>query len=340
MTIYDFFIKRAYDQLYYNLYWQSGFIVVGTPSGVTLSPEGAQHSWKSDIQMPNVITWEPFYALEVDWILSESVRLHHLGQNQGRSGVVIRCVTRAFKQGEMIERLRGARRFAGLGDDQILDVTRRDALAGAYYLVDWRGQEGYEPGENVVNIMAMGAMGSEALAAADMLHDDGIFANVIIVTSGDLLCGNLAHAGGYIHLREGLGINGDLHLAKRNGSGPPAVQIADRVDMILAAGRRVPVVTVVDGEAGLLDNVGSIVGVRAETLGVRKASKSGRPIDVYQYLHIEPASIRVACGRVLTETALEDVRISRALVEEAAERPAERPGRKEELARVMWPPRA
>ncbi|CAN0594497.1 unnamed protein product, partial [Laminaria digitata] len=33
MTVYDFFIKRALDQLYYNLYWGSSFVVIGTPSG-------------------------------------------------------------------------------------------------------------------------------------------------------------------------------------------------------------------------------------------------------------------------------------------------------------------
>ena len=64
MTVYDFFIKRALDQYFYNLYWNASFILVGTPSGVTLSPEGAQHCWKSDIQIPNQITWEPFYCQE------------------------------------------------------------------------------------------------------------------------------------------------------------------------------------------------------------------------------------------------------------------------------------
>ena len=48
MTVYDFFIKRALDQYFYSLYWKSSFILGGTPSGVTLSPEGAQHGWKSD----------------------------------------------------------------------------------------------------------------------------------------------------------------------------------------------------------------------------------------------------------------------------------------------------
>ena len=66
MTVYDFFIKRALDQLYYDLYWGSEFVLVGTPSGVTLSSEGAQHSWKSDIQIPNLITWEPAFAIEME----------------------------------------------------------------------------------------------------------------------------------------------------------------------------------------------------------------------------------------------------------------------------------
>ena len=72
MTVYDFFVKRALDQYFYNLYWKSAFILVGTPAGVTLSPEGAQHGWKSDFQIPNQITWEPFFCQELDWILSES----------------------------------------------------------------------------------------------------------------------------------------------------------------------------------------------------------------------------------------------------------------------------
>ena len=84
MTVYDFFIKRALDQLFYNLYWGAEFVIIGTPSGVTLAPEGAQHSWKSDIQIPNLITWEPAFAIEVDWILSDAIRRHMLDENEGR----------------------------------------------------------------------------------------------------------------------------------------------------------------------------------------------------------------------------------------------------------------
>lgn len=337
MTIYDFFIKRAFDQLYYNLYWGSSFIVIGTPSGVTLSSEGAQHSWKSDIQMPNLITWEPFYAQEVDWILSDAVRRAYTGDNAGRTGVLVRCVTRAFRHAELLKRLVQHKRFEGWAEEDILEATRKDCLAGAYYLVDHRGQEGYEPGENVVNLFTMGAMGSEALAASDRLRQDGIFANVINVTSADLLCGNLAALDGYQHLKTGLGVTGDLHLSESK-NGHSRYHLNDSADLITAAGRRVPMVCVMDGEPGLLDNLGSIVGVRAESLAVRKASKCGRPSDIYRYQHIDAESVYEACGRVLSETALENVILGRGLLSNG---PASESfeGRGASFGAPLWPPR-
>ncbi|MEL6713609.1 MAG: pyruvate dehydrogenase, partial [Planctomycetota bacterium] len=173
MTVYDFFIKRALDQLYYNLYWGAEFVIMGTPSGVTLAPEGAQHSWKSDIQIPNLITWEPLYAVEVDWILSDAIRRHMMGDNDGRRGVLIRAVTRGVKQKDMLAELKTQGRYKTSGhgtlapkgadwagatdestvatvpDAEILDAVREDVLAGGYYLVDYRDYAGYEPGDNV-----------------------------------------------------------------------------------------------------------------------------------------------------------------------------------------------
>jgi pyruvate dehydrogenase E1 component len=76
------------------------------------------------------------------------------------------------------------------------------------------------------------------------------------------------------------------------------------------AGRRVPVVSVHDGEAGLLDNLGSIIGVKQESLAVRKHSKCGRPADIYAYHHIDAEAVVEACGKVLSETAVEQVQVS------------------------------
>jgi pyruvate dehydrogenase E1 component len=338
MTVYDFFIKRALDQYFYNLYWRSSFILVGTPSGVTLSSEGAQHGWKSDIQIPNQITWEPFFCVELDWILVESIRRHHQNDNQGRTGVLIRGVTRGVDQKDFLLSLKTQKRFklgleesqllspAGMeltgstdestveamADAEILAAVRTEVLAGGYYLLNYRGYAGYEPGDNVVNIFAMGCMGTEALKASRELLGKGIYANVIIVTSPDLLVGNLAHEQDYQHLRETLAVNAQLYLQPyMNGS----TQLGEVVTL---AGRRVPVVSVHDGETGLLDNIGSIIGVRQETLAVRKHSRCGRPSDVYAYHHIDAAAVVEASGKVLAETALEKLEVSRRLVEQAA----------------------
>ncbi len=330
MTVYDFFVKRALDQFFYNLYWQSSFILVGTPSGVTLSPEGAQHGWKSDFQIPNQITWEPFYCIELDWILVESLRRHFEDDNQGRMGVFVRAVTRGTDQKVMLQNLKRQARYKNLpseqklchpsfplpgavdesqveslGDSEILSLVREDVLKGAYYLIDYRGYAGYEPGDNVVNIFAMGSLGTEAVAASEKLLSRGIYANVIMVTCTDLLVGNLAHENNYEHLKVGLGIDSNLYLQPMiNGSATPP-------EIMTLSGRRVPIVSVHDGEPGLLDNLGSIVGVKQESLAVRKHSKCGRPTDVYQYHHIDSDSVVEAVGKVLSETALEEVRVSR-----------------------------
>lgn len=334
MTVYDFFLKRALDQLYYNLYWGSSFVLIGTPSGVTLSPEGAQHSWKSDIQIPNLITFEPAFAVEMDWILSDALKRHMEQRTKGRSGVLIRAVTRGIKQGLLLENLRRQRRFkqddvllspptdgdfrgavaeaevAPRADAEILNELREEVLAGAYRLVDWRGYAGYAPGDNVVSILVMGSLVTEALEAASVLLELGIYADVIVVTSPDLLLGGLAHETGYRHLSEGLGLSGDLHLVA-GGEGATL----DGAGLAGLAGRRVPIVAVCDGEAGLLDNAGSVLGVKQITLAVRRFSKCGRPDEVFGYQSIDDKAIVDAVGKALSDTALEDVRVSADLLE-------------------------
>ncbi len=352
MTVYDFFVKRALDQLYYDVYWGAEFILMGTPSGVTLSSEGAQHSWKSDIQMPNLITWEPSFALEMDWILADALRRQLDGDNKGRSGVFVRGVTRALEQKLLLERVRrharskaeapsGPLRPAGvegwdpaavdestlapLDDATLLARVREDCLRGAYTLVDHRGYAGYEPGDNVVQLFVMGALVPEALEASDALLERGIHANVHVVSSPELLLGILAEEDGYATMRDVLCVDGDLHGVESAG--------ASEAGLVGLAGRRVPCVAVCDGEAGLLDNIGSVVGVRCRTLAVRKFSKCGRPDEVYGYQHLDAAAILEACGRALAETALENLVVSPALLERHAGRsPVARPDWRE-----LWP---
>lgn len=339
MTVYDFFIKRALDQYFYNLYWKSSFILVGTPSGVTLSPEGAQHGWKSDFQIPNQIAWEPAFCQELDWILSESIRRHMTGNNEGRSGVLIRGVTRGLDQKLLLTNLKKQARFKlnldpssrlcvsayplegaldeatleSFDDATILQTLQGEVLRGAYYLVDYRGYQNYEPGDNVVHIFCMGSLVSEALSASEQLLAQGIYANVIVVTSSDLLCGILAHQNNYSVLKNDLGISGDLYLQ------PALNGHSTQGELVTLSGRRVPIVSVHDGEAGILDNLGSLVGVKQEALAVRKHSKCGRPNDIYHYHSIDAAAVVDACGKVLSETAMESVRLHTSLVQQVPE---------------------
>ncbi len=326
MTIYDFFIKRALDQYFYNMYWKSSFICVGTPSGVTLSPEGAQHGWKSDIQIPNQITWEPFYCQELDWIFCDALKRHFLNDNVGRSGVVIRGVTRGAEQKDMMTYLKKQVRFKNMqagtplcrtgfelegavneetveaiSEDEILRTIREEVLAGAYYLIDYRGYTGYEPGENVVHIFSMGSPTTEAIKASEDLLTRGIYANVIVVTSSDLLCGIQGYENDYAHMKHGLQIDSKLYIRTPEEISPE--------EMITISGKRIPIVSVHDGEAGMLDNLGSIAGVKQVSCAVRKHSKVGRPADVYAYHGIDWKSLVEAAGKALAETAMDQTTI-------------------------------
>lgn len=333
MTVYDFFIKRAHDQYFYNLYWKSNFICCGTPSGVTLSPEGAQHGWKSDFQIPNQITWEPYFCQELDWIFCETVNRQLTDRNAGRNGTLLRLVTRGVEQKDFLNYLKKQSRFKrgavtnlcrseqplngalleseveSLSDSEILGQVRESVLKGAYYLIDYRGYAGYEPGDNVVHIFSMGSLTTEAIKASEFLLSKGIYANVIVVTSSDLLLGIQAHEQDYDYLKNELQITGNLFIKRTEEvSGP---------DLVTISGRRIPIVSVHDGEPGLLDNMGSVVGVKQIACAVRKHSKCGRPEEVYHFHGIDVEAVVEACGRALAETAMELTMVSEASLTEA-----------------------
>ncbi len=300
MSIYDFFIKRAHDQFFYNIYWRSGFICVGTPSGVSLSPEGAQHGWKSDFQIPNLVTWEPAFVQELDWIFADAVKRQITGDNNGRQSVLLRLVTMSIEQKTFMESLQTQKRFEGRSKAEILAAIRGDVLAGGYWLLNFEGHEGYHPGDNVVHLFAMGTLVPQAVEASRKLREQGIYANVCVVTSPDLLLGNLAKENEYSHLRQALGVNGNLHLA-------PSRTVSSQAELLSLRGSRIPVVSTHDGEPGLLDNIGSIVGAPQEALAVRKHSKCGRPVDVFAYHHIDAAAVIDAVARMMEQAASEEI---------------------------------
>jgi pyruvate dehydrogenase E1 component len=183
-----------------------------------------------------------------------------------------------------------------------MESTRQDTLKGGYALVDYRGYEDYTPGDNVIHIFTMGALVAEALKASDQLYEKGVYANVFVVTSSDLLLSNFAYADHYDHLRNGLGISGDIYFSKNS-------EITSKSALLALQGGRIPVLSVHDGEPGLLDNIGSIVGTPHKCLAVRKTSKSGTTADIFHLHHLDAEGIVENAWELLEEVSKESCHI-------------------------------
>ena len=97
-TLYDPFIARALEALMYGTYVDSKFMVVGTPSGVSLSREGGAHQSivtpPIGIGVPGLAYYEPCFAQELEWIVLEGLRLMAARE----SSVYLRLSTKRIDQ--------------------------------------------------------------------------------------------------------------------------------------------------------------------------------------------------------------------------------------------------
>jgi pyruvate dehydrogenase E1 component len=172
-TLYDPFVPRGLDALYHALYSGSRFVVVATPSGITLSPEGGAHQSvitpDIGIAVPGITYFEPAFAQEVEWILLDA--LTAIAQGRGESAY-LRLSTRPVDQ-----------RLAPAASAEYRDAVRR----GGYRLVDGRQRSDWSPDANAVHLFVAGVLATEAVEAARRLGDDGIAASVFVVTSPDRL---------------------------------------------------------------------------------------------------------------------------------------------------------
>jgi pyruvate dehydrogenase E1 component len=169
-VMYDPFVERALEPWSFGMYAGGQSILVGTPSGVTLAPEGGAHqSIKTPsigLEQPNCTTYEPAFALDTEWCLLAS--LGRLGKPDGRSAY-LRLSTRPVDQS-----------LAAIPTDPAArERRRRQVVAGAYAL-----RRSAKP---AVTLVTMGALATEALCAADRLEGLGIGADVVCVTSPGLL---------------------------------------------------------------------------------------------------------------------------------------------------------
>src|SRR5580658_2448898 len=164
-TLYDPFIARGLDALNYACYQDARFILVATPSGITLAPEGGAHQSITEpligLAQPGLIAFEPAYADELAvllrWARGEI-------QEPGGESVYFRLSTRPVEQQERI----------------IDPALTEGVINGGYWL--------REPGPDCeLAIAYCGAVAPEALAAFETLREDLPHIGLLAVTSPDRL---------------------------------------------------------------------------------------------------------------------------------------------------------
>jgi pyruvate dehydrogenase E1 component len=258
-TVYDPFVCRGLDSLIYALYSGAKFIFAGTPSGVTLSPEGGAHQStvtpSLGIELPNLNSYEPCFVKEMEWMMVEALR-QCCDREEGRA-TYFRLTTKQVDQGRMSEAI------SRLGEANL----RRQVLAGGYRLVDWRTAAPTLPRSRLVHLVATGAMVPDALDAAAQLNEQGIPANVLNLTSAQRL---------YEAWRE---------------SDDPSLDDSPFAWLLPAGERYAPIITVLDGASHALAWLGSVYGMRTFPLGVDNFGQSGDRASLYRYFGINAQSI-------------------------------------------------
>ncbi len=273
-TVYDPFVLRGLDAFLYATYSGSRFIIAGTPSGITLAPEGGAHQStitpSVGLELPGVTFIEPAYAQGLDWLLCDALASigdaspQAAGQDAQHGAFYFRLTTRPLDQAPFeMARQR-------LGDA----ILRRQVIAGAYRLVDAFDQpKGKAMGETppLVHIAASGATLPEAIEAAEELGSEGIAAHVVDVTSSDRLFKSWQRT---------------TRQAVRTAT-TPSIPGAIRA----AFPERAPIVTVQDASSHHLAWLGSALGVPAVSLGVDSFGQSGTRSDLYAAQDLTSGSV-------------------------------------------------
>lgn len=159
-ALYDPFINRGLDAMNYACYQDGRFLLVATPSGLTLAPEGGAHQSIHPpvigMAQPGMTYFEPSYADELAAIMQWS--FDHLQADDGGS-VYLRLSTRPLDQPTR-----------ALQPENVID--------GAYWFAT-------PPIEAKVVIAFAGALAPEAIAAYEQLNADNVPTALLSVTSPD-----------------------------------------------------------------------------------------------------------------------------------------------------------
>ena len=169
-TLYDPFIERGLDAMNYACYQDARFMVVATPSGITLAPEGGAHQSIATpligMAQDGLASFEPAFVDELAVIMGWGFR--HMQREGGEGGsVYLRLSTRTLDQPQRI----------------MTPDLQRDITEGAYWL--------REPGPNCDLVIAYtGAVAPEAIEAVGFIGESHRDVGLLAVTSADRL-----HAG-------------------------------------------------------------------------------------------------------------------------------------------------
>ena len=259
-TVYDPFVLRGLDALIYGTYSDARFIVVGTPAGITLAPEGGAHqstiTASVGLELPGVDFCEPAFATALDWLLCDALR--RLGDPSG-SSTYLRLSTRPIDQ----------KPFTTLEQEKTTAELRSDVLAGGYRL--W---ETSFPDFPQVILAGSGAVMPELLSAATELEEEGVGATVLDITS----LGRL-----YVEWSDSL-----RHSSRHATTPGDGYHLAKLVPRRL---RGAPIVTVHDAASHAMAWLGSVFGQRVIPIGVDEFGESGTIAELYGRFGLLPPQI-------------------------------------------------
>jgi pyruvate dehydrogenase E1 component len=164
-TVYDPFVNRGLDALIYACYQDARFLLVSTPSGLTLAPEGGQHQSVNTpligMAQDRLASYEPAHVDELAILLRHAFA--HMQAPDG-SAVWLRLSTRALEQ-----------------PSRTLDPAA--VIAGGHWVAP------PVPGARIA-LAYQGPIAPEAEAAFALLREEEPGAGLLAITSPDRL-----HAG-------------------------------------------------------------------------------------------------------------------------------------------------
>ena len=274
-TLYDPFIARGLDALNYACYQDARFILVATPSGITLAPEGGAHQSIAEpligMAQDGLAAFEPAFVDELAVILAFSFDYMQRDGGAARSGEPSERNWLRDETGGSIY-LRLSTRPIDQIKRAMTPALRRAIVDGAYWL--------REPGPNCQVVVAYtGALAPEAIQAIGLMAEDRRDVGLLAVTSADRL--NAGWTAAWRARERGL-VHARSHIERLFAGLPPHCGI----------------VTVLDGHPATLAWLGAVNGHRVRSLGVEHFGQTGTIADLYRHYGIDANAIIAAAQAI------------------------------------------